>query len=313
MRTEILEPFRRPFSYSQWAKGGPAISWIIGHVSKDGAVYGPGTLWAAIQILPRCISGTMRDRAKSIGWFTTARGPGSLNLFKTLMKWVHNGDIDAKVSFVFINRAVKGNAYRQRLIDMATEEGIPVIVFPSDSFRPNLKVTDLGRWRDAYGEGLRERIAIHPMDLGVLAGYMLIIDPITCQRYDIINLHPALPDTYTGTWEEIVGKVVENRDPQYGATVHICSPELDRGAIVAYDSFPTDHIINAPITAEEKVRRIRAEELRREAPLLMESIRMLVDGEVSIRDGKVYDSDGIEAKGCSDLSARVSQALERGG
>jgi len=45
----------------------------------------------------------------------------------------------------------------------------------------------------------------------------------------------------------------------------------------------------------------------------MESIRMLVDGEVSIRDGKVYDGDGVEAKGCVDLSAKVSRALERGG
>lgn len=247
----------------------------------------------------------------SIGWFTTARGPGSLNLFRTLMDWIHGGDINARVSFVFINRDVKGNAYRQCLIDMATKEGIPVIIFPSDSFRPDLKMKDLERWRDAYGEGLRERIADHPMDFGVLAGYMLIIDPITCQRYDIINLHPALPDTYTGTWEEIVGMVVENRDPSYGATVHVCSPELDRGAIVAYDSFLTEPIVNAPLSSDEKARRVRAEELRREAPLLMESIRMLVDGEVSIREGKVYDSDGVEAKGCSDLSARVTQALER--
>ncbi len=263
-------------------------------------------------IWPRCISGTMRDRTKSIGWFTTARGPGSLNLFRTLMEWIHNGDIDAKVSFVFINRDVKGNAYRQRLIDMATEEGIPIIIFPSDSFRPGLKQEDLDGWRDAYGEGLRELIADHHMDFGVLAGYMLIIDRITCQRYDIINLHPALPDTYTGTWEEIVGNVVENGDPCYGATVHICSPELDRGAIVAYDSFPTEHILSTPITTNEKARRIRAEELRREAPLLMTSIKMLVDEEVFIRDGKVFGRDGVEVEGCLDLSGRVSLALERG-
>ena len=50
------------------------------------------------------------------------------------------------------------------------------------------------------------------MDFGVLAGYMLIIDPQTCREHEIINLHPALPDTYKGTWEEIVGQVVDNND-----------------------------------------------------------------------------------------------------
>jgi phosphoribosylglycinamide formyltransferase 1 len=273
----------------------------------------PGPMRAAMLIWPRCVSGTMRERTKSIGWFTTARGPGSLNLFRTLLEWVHNGDIEAKVSFVFINRDVKGNTYRQRLIDMAVEEEIPVIIFPSDSFRPDLKRKDLDEWRDAYGEGLRKCIADHPMDFGVLAGYMLIIDRITCRRYDIINLHPALPNTYTGTWEEIVGKVVENGDPCYGAMVHICSPELDRGAIVAYDSFPTEPILNETIPAEEKARRVRAEELRREAPLLMTSIKMLVDEQVSIRCGKVYDRDGAEVEGCLDLSDRVSLALKRKG
>ncbi len=252
----------------------------------------------------------MRDRTKSIGWFTTARGPGSLNLFTTLMEWVRSGEIDVRVSFVFINREVKGNAYRQRLIDMAAAEGIPVIIFPSDGFRPDLKVKDLNGWREAYGEGLRERIAEHPMDFGVLAGYMLILDRITCEKYDIINLHPALPDTYTGTWEEIVGQVVRNRDPRYGAMVHICSPELDRGAIISYDSFPTAPMLDAPVAFEEKVRRVRSEEAKREAPLLMESIRMMTEGQVTVQRGKVHGPDGGELAGYTDLSERVSQVLK---
>ena len=73
---------------------------------------------------------------KFIGWFTTARGPGSFNLFKTIMDNIDNGSIDAKISFVFINREVKGNQIRSKLIGMAEKAGIPVILLPSDTFEP---------------------------------------------------------------------------------------------------------------------------------------------------------------------------------
>lgn len=246
---------------------------------------------------------------KKIGWFTTARGPGSYNLFRTMMDGIRSGAIEAELSFVFINRALKNNEYRKKIVDMANEDCVPVIIFPSDEFMPELKQYDVEGWRDAYGKELRERISKYPMDFGVLAGYMLIIDPQTCQEFDIINLHPALPDTYKGTWEEIVGMVVENDDPLYGATVHICSPELDRGAIIAYDSFPTGPIADASPSRAERVRAIRGEEVRREAPLLMEAIRMVLDGRVVLKRGEVYDNDGRRFRKHLDLSSRVSEVL----
>jgi len=232
------------------------------------------------------------DPMKKIGWFTTARGPGSFNLFTMMLDRLSDGDIDARLSFIFINRDVKGNEYRAKIIEMAKERGIPVIIFPSDAFMPELKQKDIEAWRDAYGEKVRERISKYDMDFGVLAGYMLIIDPETCRRFPLINLHPALPDTYKGTWEEIVGQVVENNDAEYGSTVHICSPELDRGPIIAYDSFDIGPLRKGEQSKEDFVKSIRAEEVRREAPLLMETIKMLVDGEMVMRGGVLYDRDG---------------------
>ena len=67
---------------------------------------------------------------KRIGWFTTARGPGSFNLFKSMMDNISEGTMDAKISFVFINRDVKGNGFRMKLIGLAEEAGIPVILLP---------------------------------------------------------------------------------------------------------------------------------------------------------------------------------------
>jgi phosphoribosylglycinamide formyltransferase-1 len=229
---------------------------------------------------------------KRIGWFTTARGPGSFNLFKTMMDSIKDGTIDAEISFVFINREVKGNRFRMKLISMAEEADIPVILLPSDNFEPELKEKDLPAWRAAYGKVMREQISKYPMDFGALAGYMLILDPETCRKYTIINLHPALPDTYKGTWEEIVAKVVENGDERYGATIHLCTPELDRGETLCYDSFLLNQIRVDHPEKDDQIKQVRAEELKREAHLLIGAIKMIVDGEIAIKDGKAYDSYG---------------------
>ena len=247
---------------------------------------------------------------KRIGWFTTARGPGSYRLFETMMSRIRGGDIDAKISFVFINREIKGNECRRKLIEMAEDNGIPVIILPSDTFKPDLKASDMEAWRNAYGAELRERIAPYAMDLGVLAGYMLILDPETCRQHLLINLHPALPDTYRGTWNEIVVKVAESSDASYGSTVHLCSPVLDCGAPIAFDSFPVDDL-RGSVPNEDLPQAIRRREVEREVPLLMETLRMLVNDEVMVRGEELFDRHGRKLGGPADLSPRVSAAVER--
>lgn len=248
---------------------------------------------------------------KRIGWFTTARGPGSLNLFTTMLQLIDEGRIDARLSFVLINRDVKGNQHRMTVIRMAEEKGIPVIVLPSDTFRPELKATDIAAWRDAYGRELRARIAPYGMDFGVLAGYMLIIDPETCREHVLINLHPALPDTYKGTWDEIVVKVAESSDPAYGATVHLCSPVLDCGEPIAYDTFGVDDL-RARTPRDQLPQAIRAREVTREVPLLMETVRLLVEEEVVVKEGTLFDRHGRRLTAPFDLAPRITSQLGEG-
>jgi phosphoribosylglycinamide formyltransferase-1 len=227
-----------------------------------------------------------------IGWFTTGRGPGSLGLFTRMLEKIDSGVFDAHISFVFINREVKENHFRAELIMMAEERNIPVVIFPSDSFRQDLKAKDLDAWRDAYGEELRSRLMDYEIDFGVLAGYMLIFDPETCRRYPLINLHPALPDTYKGTWEEIVGQVVDNDDMSYGSMVHLCTPDLDRGQILTYDSFPVDDLLGSGRSREDLVRSIRGREVQREVHLLMETIKLILKGSIVLREGAGWNKDG---------------------
>ena len=248
---------------------------------------------------------------KKIGWFTTARGPGSYNLFSTMMNSIRKGEIDAKLSFVFINRDIKGNQFRMKLVKEAEDSGVPVIIFPSDNFMPELKQADINAWRDAYGQGLRGRVSKYEMDFGVLAGYMLIFDRETCRKYTMINLHPALPDTYKGTWEEIIGTVVDNSDEHYGATVHLCTSELDRGEPIAYDAFPLDKLKAKNQFREQRVKAIRAEELKREAYLLIGVIKMIVNGDVVLKDGKVFNRRGNLVSEYPNLATSIDAQLKK--
>jgi phosphoribosylglycinamide formyltransferase-1 len=229
-----------------------------------------------------------------------------------MLNGIKKGEIDAKLSFVFINRDIKGNQYRMKLVKDAEDNGVPVIIFPSDNFMPDLKPADISAWRDAYGQGLRDRISKYEMDFGVLAGYMLIFDRETCRQYTMINLHPALPDTYKGTWEEIIGSVVENGDEKYGATVHLCTRELDRGEPIAYDAFPLDKLKAKYPAKEERMKAIRAEELKREAFLLMGAIKMIVDGEVMLKDGKVLNRRGNLISDYPNLASSIDAQVKKG-
>jgi phosphoribosylglycinamide formyltransferase 1 len=207
---------------------------------------------------------------------------------------IQSGEINAKLSFVFINREVKGNQFRAKLISMAEQDGVPVIIIPSDGFRSDLKTEDMNAWRMAYGQAMRTAISKHPMDFGVLAGYMLILDQETCAKHSIINLHPALPGTYQGTWEDIVRRVAESDDDSYGSMVHLCTPELDRGDTVTYDRFEISDLRREHASKEELAKAIRAREVQREVPLLMETVKLLVNGDVVIRDGRLFDRNGRE-------------------
>lgn len=246
---------------------------------------------------------------KRIGWFTTGRGPGSLGLFNTVRSKIESGEIDAKLSFVFLNREVKGNQHRAKLIAMAEEDGVPVIILPSDGFRSDLKGKDLDAWRSAYGKAMRELIGPHPMDFGVLAGYMLILDPVTCAEYDIINLHPALPNTYQGTWEEIVQKVAESDDRTYGSMVHVCTPELDRGATVAYDEFAVEDLRKRFTSKDELASALRERQRSREVPLLMETVKMLAGGEITLRKGVLKDDRGRPMGTALNLANAIDRFL----
>ena len=75
-------------------------------------------------------------------------------------------------------------------------------------------------------------------DICVLAGYMLIVSGKMCRQYPLLNLHPALPDGPTGTWQEVVWELIDSNAKTTGAMVHLATEEVDRGPVVSYVTVP---------------------------------------------------------------------------
>lgn len=269
-----------------------------------------------------------------LGWFSTGRGPGSRNLLRTVMEKKEQGLLDVEIAFVFCNwdNEEEPNARREQrriFFDMVEGYGIPLIKCSWKKFRPDLWDTDPVAWRNEYGKVLRKEISAYPSDLGILAGYMLWMDDETCRTYDMLNLHPALPDGPKGTWEEVIWSLIRDRGTSQGAMMHLCTEEWDRGAALTYCGFPIrgdgydvlwsdlerklegsdlDAVIASEGTGEPLFKRIRDDGAKRELPLIVSTIKLFTDGTVELRDGRLY-RNGRRLDGPYDLTEEVDGSI----
>lgn len=270
-----------------------------------------------------------------LGWFSTGRGPGSRNLLKAIMDRKLSGDLDVEISFVFCNwtnmeAENPRREQREMFFDMVRGYGIPLVTVSWREFEPELRERDESAWRVEYGKVLRDAVSPYPFDLGILAGYMLWMDDETCEAFDMLNLHPALPDGPKGTWQEVIWRLISENADRQGAMMHLCTEEWDRGAAITYCGFPIrgkgyDDLWNdmrrklesrtlEEIRAEEGegeplFRKIREDGAKRELPLIAETVAAFADGRVRIEGRRLMTPDGA-VDGPYDLSDMVDLALE---
>ena len=269
-----------------------------------------------------------------LGWFSTGRGPGSRNLLKAVMDEKEKNGLDVEISFVFCNwdNTEEPNPRREQremFFDMVKGYGIPLITKSWKTFRPDLWDTDEKEWRDEYGKELRRLTRDYDIDLGILAGYMLWMDDETCMEYDMLNLHPALPDGPKGTWQEVIWQLIREGAERQGAMLHLCTPEWDRGAPLTYCGFSLrggdydklwndlyakledstlEDIAKNEGVEEPLFKRIRADGAKRELPLIVETIRSFADGRVRI-ENKQLVANGKRLDTAFDLSAEVDRSI----
>ena len=253
----------------------------------------------------------------NIGWFSTGRDEAARQLLQAVQDKSHRGDIDGKINFVFSNRE-PGEANESDLFfELVRSYDIPLVCLSHKKFKTAKEEEDLGikkEWRIKYDSEVSKKIETFAPDLCVLAGYMLIVSEELCQKYDMINLHPAPPGGPTGSWQEVIWTLIQNKAETAGAMMHLVTPELDRGPAVSYCLFSIKGEPFAEYWRKDNkdmlFRLIRQHELAREFPLIILTLQALSRGEVGIKDRRVIDAQGKLISGYN-LSGRIDEEVKK--
>jgi phosphoribosylglycinamide formyltransferase-1 len=242
-----------------------------------------------------------------IGWFSTGRDPAARKLLEVGIEVTKS--CDAKLSFVFCNRVKGESEESDKFLELAESYGLETICFSSRAFKPELWVTARERWRTEFHSEIMQLLQPYPHELDVLAGYMLIVSEEMCNKYNMINLHPAAPGGPKGTWQEVIWELLERRADYTGVTIHLVTPELDEGPPVTYCKFSIKGDEFEPLWQqfEEGVKvkgftalkaeewetnnlfcKIREEGVKRELPMLRYTLEEFARGNLKLEGRKVY-------------------------
>lgn len=185
-----------------------------------------------------------------------ASGQGS-NL-AALLAACADGRIDGEVVGVFSDKPDCGAVARARAAGIATW-----------AMRPSASAT-----RAAFDAAMFDAITAVQPDLIVCAGYLRIIGPAAIERFPhcMINLHPSLLPRHPGLHTH--QRVLEAGDAEHGASVHIVTPELDAGPLLAQ--------ARLPVRADDDAASLAARVRQREHPLLVATVAAIASGELRL-------------------------------
>jgi len=269
-----------------------------------------------------------------LGWFSTGRGKGSRGLLKTVHDSIESGELKAEIAFVFCSREYGETEATDIFLNMVKDYNIPLITFSYQKFKSKIGTTSqeegLPLWRLDYDREVMARLQNFHPDLCVLAGYMLIVGPEMCQKYDMLNLHPAAPGGPTGTWQEVIWRLMESGAEETGAMMHLVTPELDKGPVVTYCTFPIrgepfdkyrEEIKGQPLVQIKReqggdnalFKLIRQHGVARELPLVIATIQAFSQGKVKVTaDKRVVDTEGKPIHGYNltdEIDKKVSGTI----
>jgi phosphoribosylglycinamide formyltransferase-1 len=264
-----------------------------------------------------------------IGWFSSGRDEAARQLLMVVHDSIQKGFIKAKFDFVFSNRERGQDAESDVFFDIVDRLGIELVCFSSKTFEPELRKNDIKEWRRAYDKKVIAYLYGFDPDLCVLAGYMLITGEKLCNRFTMINLHPAEPSGPTGTWQEVIWELIKIRSSRTGVMMHLVTEELDRGPPITYCTYSIRGGSYDPLWAQmeeklktgdlEKVKqlegeneplfaKIRREGVKRELPLIIQTIKVFEEGMVRVENRKVI-AEGKVIPAAYDVTDRIEALL----
>ena len=269
-----------------------------------------------------------------LGWFTTARGPGSRAMYETVAAAIDNGDLDAEFAFVFCNREPGEDEISDGFFRLVDANRHPLLTRSSVRYRRAVggrrsrAGAPLPAWRVEYDRLVSQQLAEHPFDLGVMAGYMLIFGGEFVQRHPLLNLHPALPGGPVGTWREVIRALIRDRAREGGVMLHLAIADVDAGPVAAYCRYPLrgsdldplwvgsegrgvalgDRPDDEELEASALFAAIRERGVQYESPMLLATIAEFAAGRLRAVQGRVLGPDGVPCA-AADLTKQVRAQL----
>lgn len=195
-----------------------------------------------------------------IAVFLSGRGSN----FLALDDAIQAGKINADISLVFSNKkAAPGLLHAQ-------ERKLKTLYLRPKNFDS----------REAYDEQIAEEIINRKIDLICLAGYMKILTPALCRKFKnrIMNIHPALLPSFPGL--HVQQKALDWGVRFSGATVHFVEAEVDMGPII------TQAVV--PVEQDDTEETLSARILKEEHKIYPEAVRLYFEGQLEVRERRVY-------------------------
>ena len=258
-----------------------------------------------------------------LGWFSTGRGQGSLGLLAATLDAIDCGRLNASIDFVFCNRDPGEASGSDRFLDFAESKGIALVTLSSRRFRRDNENRPWRELRESFDLAAADLLKQRTPDLSVNAGYMLIA-PVLCRVFRMINVHPALPTGPAGMWNNVIWDLIDQQVDRNGAMVHLVTEDVDEGPVLSYCSYPIRgpqfDLQWATIEGLESrrlrkdqgedlplFRAIREAGLLRERPLLVETLCAVADGRLDLEAAAGGESVP------TDLTEVVERAVGRAG
>jgi phosphoribosylglycinamide formyltransferase-1 len=171
----------------------------------------------------------------------------------------------ARVAAVVSNKASASG------LQFAADHGIATAVLDHKAFDS----------REAFDAELARVIDGFEPDVVVLAGFMRILTEGFVRHYEgrLLNIHPSLLPAFPGLHTH--QRAIEAGCQVAGATVHLVTPELDHGPIVAQAV--------VPVLPEDTEDTLAARVLVQEHRMYPQAVRWFVEGAVQVgADGRVH-------------------------
>jgi phosphoribosylglycinamide formyltransferase-1 len=185
-------------------------------------------------------------------------------------RWAES--LDARIACVISNKAEAAGLAK------AQAAGVPTQVLPHTRFAS----------REAFDTALMQAIDAHRPSLVVLAGFMRVLtrEFVAHYRGRLVNVHPSLLPSFPGlaTHRQALAAGVR----VHGATVHFVSTEVDGGAIIGQAV--------VPVRADDSEESLAARVLTQEHRLLPRCVRLLLEGAITLTDGRAQVAPGRDAE-----------------